>query len=247
MTEPMGAVVCLECGGRNRPGDDFCGDCGAYLAWDESPSASADAASSATARDETAFHETDLSSASAPERRDQDAAAAAAGESGFQRSEADDAGAAAGAVTAAPAGAEAPRAVPGPSGAKASPTAESPALRKPGAAAAPRSRSSAAPVPQERPPAPGDLICPACGAGNRPDRRFCRRCAARLVAPAAAAASTQPAAGARPKTRSVRFPFTAVVVLAMMVALIVIAWLNRDVVIEFVQTIVGFVFSSQSP
>jgi ribosomal protein L40E len=28
---------------------------------------------------------------------------------------------------------------------------------------------------------PGDILCPACGAGNPPDRRFCRRCGRSLI------------------------------------------------------------------
>ncbi|MGH2690415.1 MAG: zinc ribbon domain-containing protein, partial [Actinomycetota bacterium] len=33
-----------------------------------------------------------------------------------------------------------------------------------------------------RPPEPGDLVCQTCGAGNKPDRKFCRLCGASLVA-----------------------------------------------------------------
>ena len=36
-------LVCLECGGRNLPGEQFCGNCGAYLAWESSSSETAGA------------------------------------------------------------------------------------------------------------------------------------------------------------------------------------------------------------
>jgi hypothetical protein len=34
MTESTPALICSECGTRNEPGTDFCGNCGSYLAWD---------------------------------------------------------------------------------------------------------------------------------------------------------------------------------------------------------------------
>ena len=52
---------------------------------------------------------------------------------------------------------------------------------------APRRSRLAVPVPQEEtaPPAPGDVTCPGCSAGNTADRRFCRSCGARLTVPQA--------------------------------------------------------------
>ncbi|MER7755103.1 hypothetical protein [Kitasatospora sp. NPDC097643] len=50
----------------------------------------------------------------------------------------------------------------------------------------PRPETGRPPAP-ERPPAPGELICGQCGAGNVPSRRFCRRCGSSLAdAPVAA-------------------------------------------------------------
>ncbi|KQO96754.1 zinc ribbon domain-containing protein [Leifsonia sp. Leaf264] len=41
------ALICPECGARNTPDDDFCGECGAYLAWDQAT----DGAAGGTARE----------------------------------------------------------------------------------------------------------------------------------------------------------------------------------------------------
>jgi hypothetical protein len=70
---------------------------------------------------------------------------------------------------------------------------EVPPARKPTAAPAePRARKpekgSATPAPKAKPPAapttdaikPGDRICPSCGSGNEPTRKFCRRCGTSL-------------------------------------------------------------------
>jgi hypothetical protein len=106
-----------------------------------------------------------------------------------------------------PAGASAPAAGPASGPAPASVAAPAPtAAPVPGAAeavapeepvAAPVQPQAAGPVPppppratprapDEPPPAPGDLVCGQCGAGNVPTRRFCRRCGTSLAdAPAA--------------------------------------------------------------
>ncbi|MFH8249714.1 hypothetical protein ACH3VR_05015 [Microbacterium sp. B2969] len=224
MTDVHKDVVCLECGGHNLPGEQFCGNCGAYLAW-EPESAENTAVAAPPAETEP--------DASAP------ASSAVPAE-----------GSATAAPTVAPPPADvapdSPRNSEDAPTATRQPTSAAPVLRKPTAAAPPRPRPPVA-VPDRPAPAPGDLVCPACGWGNRPDRHFCRHCAAPLTAPKAVVQSVQPVAGARPKGRSVRFPFTAVVVLAMMIVLIVVGWLNRDGVIGFVRSIIGFVFSTQSP
>lgn len=55
-----------------------------------------------------------------------------------------------------------------------------PGSRQPTAEQAP-TRTRAAPTPAEEPPIKaGDRICPVCGIGNDPARRFCRRCGAGL-------------------------------------------------------------------
>jgi ribosomal protein L40E len=111
-------IICGECGARNAPGTQFCGECGTFLEWDEAEAAPtlAGTAQTGTAPAETAQ--------SIPE------------------------------------------------------------VVQPGEAQRPRT----VPVPDERrPPAPGEVACRHCGAGNAPTRKFCRSCAGQLapdVAPA---------------------------------------------------------------
>src|SRR5699024_1222381 len=103
-----------------------------------------------------------------------------------------------------------------------------PAVPAPVKPQAPKPRRHVEPArTEEPPPAPGELICGACGAGNAPHRKFCRRCGATLEdAPVQgkagwwqrrrqrrAARRAGPAAGTRPKTRRRRFPVKTVVVL----------------------------------
>lgn len=249
MSDAGGSIVCIECGGRNRRGEDFCGDCGAYLAWESAGSVPADG----TSAPETA------SAAAEPEAQPRPATPAPspplAAAPDHPTVGASDAVTAAPGVTPADAATDADTAARNTDdGGRDQPSTEAaptrdpdaPALRKPSASSPPR-RRTAAPQPTADPPsAPDDITCPACGAGNRPERRFCRRCAARLAQPAVVAASVQPVAGTRPKGRSTRFPFTAVVVLAVLLGLLLVAWLNRDAVIGFVATILGFVFSPQA-
>jgi ribosomal protein L40E len=48
---------------------------------------------------------------------------------------------------------------------------------------------------EPEPPAPGEIVCPRCGAGNSPDRHFCRRCAldlSRALAPPPSRPAEQP-------------------------------------------------------
>ena len=106
-------------------------------------------------------------------------------------------------------------------------------------------RRRPSPAAGEPAPSPDDVVCPNCGAGNRPQRRFCRRCSAQLTASAAQGASSQPAAGARPRARNTRVPFTAILVMVIILGALVVAWLNRDDVIAWVQSIVGVVFSTE--
>ncbi len=70
-----------------------------------------------------------------------------------------------------------------PVGAASDPAVAEPAVVKPGEQQV-RRRTRAA--PEDRPPAPGEVVCGSCGAGNDPQRRFCRRCGAALAAGAAA-------------------------------------------------------------
>ena len=121
------------------------------------------------------------------------------------------------------------------------PAAHVPAPVKP-AAAKPR-RYVPPTAGEEPPPAPGDLICGACGAGNAPHRNFCRRCGASLAdAPTQGrdgwwrrwrarrkARKEGPKAGTRPKRRRRRrFPTKTVVLLVILGLLGGTGWHYRD-------------------
>ncbi|HEX5859741.1 MAG TPA: hypothetical protein VFY91_16670 [Microbacterium sp.] len=224
MTETPEYVICLKCFTHNPPGEDFCKNCGAYLPYEGMPG---EPATPPTADDAPVPHpafglepeaEHDTGEGRADAASAADSRAAGDAKAPQKRS-------------ARPAG---------------DIDDTGTALRKPTAPAAPRPRPSAAPVPAEPAAAPDDVVCPVCHTRNRPERRFCRRCGNRLASTAPMDASAQPAAGSRPRGWSTRFPFAAVIVLLVLVGLLVAAWLNRDVVIGFVSTIVEFVFSSQS-
>lgn len=224
MTETPEYVICLKCFTHNPPGEDFCKNCGAYLPYEGMPGEpAAEPAAVEAPLPHPAFG------------LEPEALPGAGGSSA-------DAPSAAGGRAAG--GAAAPEKPPARPAGDADDAGT--ALRKPTAPAAPRPRPSAAPVPAEPAPAPDDVVCPVCLTRNRPERRFCRRCGNRLAATAPVDGSAQPAAGSRPRGWSTRFPFTAVIVLLVLLGLLVAAWLNRDIVIGFVSTIVGFVFSSQS-
>ncbi|WP_211879948.1 NADase-type glycan-binding domain-containing protein [Pseudarthrobacter albicanus] len=116
-----------------------------------------------------------------------------------------------------------------------------PAEVKPGQRAVPAPRQA---PPQDEPrPLPGELICGRCGAGNKPDRNFCRRCAASLTEAAVVpnppwwrrllSRRQRPAlpAGTRPKRRNQRrFPTGAVSFLAVSGLFGGVAYLGRDVI-----------------
>jgi hypothetical protein len=60
------------------------------------------------------------------------------------------------------------------------PTEAQPRSRQPTTATAARPRTTTRPQPEEPLVKAGDRICPVCGVGNDPARRFCRRCGASL-------------------------------------------------------------------
>jgi hypothetical protein len=109
---------------------------------------------------------------------------------------------------------------------------------RPGAAA-PRPRRRELPV-EDRRPLPGETICPACGAGNVPTRRFCRRCGADLVDALAVPElpwyrrlfrrTPRPAraAGDRPtRRRSMRGLDRRLGILVLLVVIVVGGWFGR--------------------
>jgi RNA polymerase subunit RPABC4/transcription elongation factor Spt4 len=104
-----------------------------------------------------------------------------------------------------------------------------PAARKPTEAPHRRPSTQRAARPEDA-PRPGERVCPNCGAGNAPDRHFCRRCATQLddAAMPVLAASAQPEAGARPLVRTRRFRAWWVVLPAVLLILGGTAWFARD-------------------
>jgi ribosomal protein L40E len=189
-------IVCGQCGARN-PDEAFCSECGAYLDWEgeriqQAPPPQA---------------ETPPPEAEVPGfvERVRTAIGLGAGEGAAGPAEAapaevvpaaehvlppapvpaiDPASAgAASLVVPVPAAAPVPPPVPR-SSRHAAPTgqpiaAEAPAPVRPGVAAAKPPRRD---VPiDDRRPAPGEVVCGACGAGNIPTRKFCRRCGTDLA------------------------------------------------------------------
>jgi ribosomal protein L40E len=133
------------------------------------------------------------------------------------------------------------------------PGAPSPAAVRPGAAA-PKARRPAARV-EEPPPAPGDLICGKCGAGNKPTRKFCRRCGADLVdAPVAqypwwkrwfkGRVKAPPTAGARPAQTGRRVPTGLLVVAVVVAVLAAAAWFGRGLVSPAYQAVLDRVMGT---
>ncbi|MFF3069829.1 zinc-ribbon domain-containing protein [Kitasatospora sp. NPDC057904] len=195
--------VCPECGTANGEGDDFCGNCGAYLGWSRSAAAkpapstarpapgpgpakaeSEPSPGPAPAEPETAHTESTWRAVSrrvTRARREQPPAPQA--EAPLPVPEPVPAPEPSPTVEPKRASTSDPApAVPAPAPApapapQADPVAVEPAKPLP---ARPVVRPSAADEPPDGPP------CPRCGTPNLPDRRFCRRCAAPLTPTAAA-------------------------------------------------------------
>ncbi|MFJ3219211.1 NADase-type glycan-binding domain-containing protein [Kitasatospora sp. NPDC086801] len=192
--------TCPECGVANEDGDDFCGNCGAYLGWSGTAAATSAAPASAAPTSAAAPPAAAAQPAAAPP------AAAARAEPPARPSSAPAARPAArpaeppAARPAEPArpSAAAPAAVPAPTPA-AAPAPEVPPVRpravppqQPEAARPPvadpvavQPAKPVAPRPIVRPAAADEAQvgppCPRCGTPNRPDRKFCRRCAEPLT------------------------------------------------------------------
>ncbi len=150
--------------------------------------------------------------------------------------------------------ADVPR-TPGPAGPGArTPSAEQPGAVRPGAAA-PKAR----PTPRAHvaePVNPGDLICGECGAGNKPTRKFCRRCGHDLVEAVVAKVPwwkrilprrQAVAAGSRGKEKSSRDrPMTTyAVLLGILVVLAIVGFSLRDAVGGAYQRVVDRVVGSE--
>jgi hypothetical protein len=200
-------TVCGACGTINQAGEDFCGSCGSYLDWESEPTAPEPETVVERAPVEkpptTVVGRVKSAVGLAPAQTSENAAA------GQERSVTEE-----GQLTQKPD----PEAMP----------AQPVAAVQPGSATPkPRRRPTTA---GDQPVQHGDLICGRCGAGNKPDRRFCRRCGQDLVEAEVAqlpwwrralakAQPRRPNAGARPKQRRSRRRIRS---LALIVALLAV-------------------------
>jgi ribosomal protein L40E len=155
-------IVCGQCGERNPSDAQFCGSCGAFLEWE---GAQVDAAPGASVP---------ASGGSAP------VATSAVGSPPVGSPPVGSPPVGSPPVGSPPVG-SVPVASSGPAVRAAEPaaTAAEPAVVQPGEQQV-RRRVQA--PPDDRPAAPGEVVCGSCGAGNDPQRRFCRRCGTALTA-----------------------------------------------------------------
>jgi hypothetical protein len=221
--------TCPDCGGALEPGELFCGECGAYVAWTEdAPQGAAEGA--AAPQPVPAAAPADPPPSSAPPL-----------------------GPPHGPPPGPPPAPPPPSAPPppGPPGADwqppaqalvvpvdrpaVQPTAQQPAARQPGAAAP---RAKRPPAPDDVPIRHGDLVCGDCGAGNQPARKFCRRCGRTLAEAEVARVAwwrrllqrrrRSHDAGSRPRAqRRVGFPGRGLVLVAVLAALVASVLLLR--------------------
>ncbi|MEV4759043.1 zinc-ribbon domain-containing protein [Micromonospora sp. NPDC049559] len=173
-------IVCAACGSSNRDNERFCGNCGAFLAWEGTPVARpvADPAPTPTpgptptatsAPVEPATGGVTATATDEPSRGEADAGARAGGASGTTVTAAD--------TTTATAADAPPTADPVRTTEPARPG--DPVAVQPGMATQPRRPR---PVEEVRPaPVVGERICPKCGAGNEKTRRFCSNCGSPLA------------------------------------------------------------------
>ncbi|MFP8885367.1 zinc ribbon domain-containing protein [Streptomyces mangrovi] len=147
--------VCPACGTSNGPGDDFCGNCGAYLGWSDTPPAPG------TRSEQAAPPEPAPAPPPAEEEpgREEDTSPPPRTGPGRDR-------------TGPPTPTPAPAPAPAPKTATPDPVVPV----RPAKPVAPRPVVRPAAVPDEAAGTP----CHACGTPNPPGRRFCRRCAAAL-------------------------------------------------------------------
>lgn len=160
-------IVCGSCGSRNEDGESFCGECGAYLEWDGEKIQPEPVVAAATPEPVPESTE----SKGLVER-----VRAAVGPGSVHRG--DPAGMADQPVSAEPAEEPVSTLAPPVPGSAPAPSSRAPTAQRPAAPVAkPRRREL---PPDEHRIRPGEVVCAACGAGNVPTRKFCRRCGADL-------------------------------------------------------------------
>ena len=229
--------VCPDCGEALEPDERFCGSCGCYLDWTESADAPAE-----------------------PEPQPAEVVADPAPRGIGER------------VRSALGVGDRPPPPPAPAGPLPTgrPVPEAPPVldvrgtaERPGVPAADAARQPSAQQPRRpqrqpkpssslpppEPLEPGDLVCGSCGAGNKPSRKFCRRCGDDLTAAVVAKVPwwrrmlrREPAvveAGTRPRRRGMglRVPTGLVVLLVVLGALVLGGLLLRDNVVDGVEAV----------
>ncbi|MFI7081348.1 NADase-type glycan-binding domain-containing protein [Micromonospora sp. NPDC049903] len=168
-----------------EPGSAFCGVCGSFLDWEQSAGAPPPVRPSTTPRSSTP--PTDPTTADRPDDFTPwlDAPVAAVEES--PATPATRQAPATSAVEQAPAALAAEQApATSAAGRDSGPPATAQEPAEVVEAVQPARPSTRRPVVRQRPPSTedgaGDVVCPVCGTGNPPDRRFCRRCGSPLGA-----------------------------------------------------------------
>ncbi|MGY0236137.1 NADase-type glycan-binding domain-containing protein [Longispora urticae] len=184
-------IVCRQCGERNEAGAQFCGACGAFLEWEGTATAEARPAVPPTeprpaARPEAPAPRTRPAGPEAnrptwnftrPEPRP--APGAEPRPAGPLPPAPDAPPPSHEALPASPAPAAPPPPPPAPAPDQWTPAPVRPTERQP--TDEPTVRRPTRHHAEDRPLLPGETPCPACGTGNDPARRFCRRCGGPLT------------------------------------------------------------------
>ncbi len=261
-------LVCGECGARNEDGEDFCGECGAYLDWDAEQVATdpepvpvaaqgEDTAQMAAANDEQPRGLVERVREAVGIGSTTDAPVL---EPAPETTPPTERPAAEPAPTARPSAVGAAAGPPGAAPPGQPPEARRPSPDQPGAVRP----GAAVPKPRRRPAAPvqepidhGDLVCGRCGTGNKPTRKFCRRCGHDLVDAVVAKvpwwkrifrrSPKAPAAGTRPRTtRRRRRGVPKLLVLLVVLGLLGAAgWSYRDKAAEAYAGVMDRVLGSE--
>ncbi|MCU1566717.1 MAG: hypothetical protein JWQ56_1654 [Pseudarthrobacter sp.] len=256
-------LICGDCSARNNDGESFCSNCGAYLVWQGEQGETRPSATEKPGADPGPAMKTVLLP-KLPPPPDHAPSHPSVHGPGSKQGPAPRAGKDASRPFPVPrvtlmAGGSREEDAPGAvkAGKPAVPVTDGstgPGEVKPGKRTTPPP-AAAHPPGNEEPPAPGELICGRCGTGNKPDRNFCRRCAASLKEAAVvppppwwrrlASKRAKPAlpAGSRPKRRRRRFPVRLVSFLAVLGVLGGAAYAGKDGIAGGVERVQDILFS----